>query len=361
MRRSRFGASVRAAAVGGLLVFGAGTVWAQNATITGKVTDEQGRPLGGASVVVQGTPNGAATNVQGSYTITLSPDRATGQQVTIVARYLGKSPGSRTITLTAGSHTVDFELKDDPLRLDELVVTGVSEATSTKKLAFAVGRVSADQLQETPGVTALGALAGKVSGVRLVQASGEPGTTPTIRLRGSTSISGSQDPLIILDGTITRLTMADIAAEDIERVEVIKGAAASSLYGSDAANGVIQIFTKRGANLADGKLLVTSRNEGGVSFLSNRIPTANAHAFFRWSPAAPPRAASASADQLRQSHQRAGRRRRQPIPDLLRSTARTLGHGVFLANYVSVGQRRGQTNFNASFQNTRTEGVVFGS
>ncbi len=360
MRRSASAGFLRAGAFAVVLGFGAQVAWAQDATITGRVTDDQGRPLGGASVVVQGTPNGAATNVNGQYTIVVSPDRARGQQVTVVARYLGKAPGSRVITLAPGTQTVDFELKDDPLRLNEIVVTGVSEATSTKKLAFAVGRVSADQLQETPGVTALGALAGKVAGVRLVETTGEPGTAPTIRLRGATSIVGSQNPLIIIDGTISRLSLADIASEDIERVEVIKGAAASSLYGSDAANGVIQIFTKRGATLADGKLLVTARNEGGASFITKRIPNANAHAFevdpcnttssgvcFRRSPGGTriPKA-NGIAD--------------NPYPDFYDHQDRVLGPGVFLTNYASVGQRRGQTNFNASFQNTRTEGVVFG-
>src|SRR6185295_12698506 len=154
-----------------------------------------------------------------------------------------------------------------------------NEATSTKKLPFAVGKVSADQLQETPGVTALSGLAGKVAGVRVVAASGEPGSAPSIRLRGATSISGSQEPLVIIDGTISRATLADIASEDIERIEVIKGAAASSLYGSDAANGVVQIFTKRGKNLADGKLLVTFRNEAGASFVTKRIGVSQAHAY----------------------------------------------------------------------------------
>lgn len=360
MRRSARAVLLRAGAVAAMLGFGAQPGWAQDATITGKVTDEQGRPLGGVSVVVQGTPNGAATNAAGTYTIVVSSDRVRGQQVTVVARYLGKAPGSRVITLSPGTQTIDFQLRDDPLRLEELVVTGVSEATSTKKLAFAVGKVSADQLQETPGVTALAALQGKVSGVRLVQTSGEPGTAPSIRLRGATSISGSQDPLIIIDGTITRLGLEDIASEDIERVEVVKGAAASSLYGSDAANGVVQIFTKRGANLADGKLLVTTRNEGGASFLTKRIPNANAHAF-----QVDPCSTSPSGVCFRRTA--GGNRIPEPdavadnqYPEYFDQQDRVLQPGLFLTNYVSVGQRRGQTNFNASFQNTRTEGVIFG-
>lgn len=350
---------LRAGAVAVLFTLTAQAAWAQ-ATISGKVTDAQGRPIGGANVLLVGLSNGGATNQSGVYTIAVAASNTSGRSVTISARFLGKKLSTKTIVLSQGSQTVDFQLADDPFRLDELVVTGVSEATSTKKLAFAVGKVSADQLQETPGVSALGALAGKVAGVRLVQTNGEPGTAPAIRLRGATSISGSQDPLIIVDGTITRISLADIASEDIERIEVVKGAAASSLYGSDAANGVVQIFTKRGANLADGKLSVTTRNEGGASFLTKMIPNANAHAF-------KVKACDSFPSGVCFARNPAGNRQNEPDGIADNPYPRYFDHqdevsrpGVFLTNYLSVGQRRGQTNFNASFQNTRTEGVILG-
>lgn len=342
------------------LLFGAGQAQAQ-ATITGKVSDTNGQPLGGAQVVIRELASfGATTASNGTYTIVVTADRARGQSLTLVARYLGKSPSTKAITLNQGSQEVNFTLRDDPLRLEDVVVTGVTTETSTKKLAFAVGKVSADQLQETPGVTALSGLVGKVAGVRVVTASGEPGSAPSIRLRGATSISGSQEPLIIIDGTISRATLADISAEDIERIEVIKGAAASSLYGSDAANGVVQIFTKRGKNLADGKLLVTVRNEGGVSFLSKRIPNANAHAFqVEPDPANP--------GEIRFKRDGAGNRIPEAdgiadnkYPKYYDQQALVIKPGLFYTNYLSIGQRRGATNFNASFQNTHTEGVVFG-
>ena len=101
---------------------------------------------------------GASSAANGTYTIVIASDRAKGQSLTLVARYLGKSPSTKPITLNEGRQEINFTLRDDPLRLDELVVTGVNEATSTKKLPFAVGRVSADQIQDVPGTTALGAL-----------------------------------------------------------------------------------------------------------------------------------------------------------------------------------------------------------
>ena len=350
---------LRTGAVALLLALSAQAAWAQ-ATIAGKVTDAEGRPIGGANVLLVGLSNGGATNANGVYTIVVGAQSAKGQAVTITARFLGKKPGTKSINLTSGTQTVDFQLANDPLRLDELVVTGVSEATSTKKLAFAVGKVSADQLQETPGVTALGALQGKVAGVRLVETNGEPGTAPSIRLRGATSISGSQEPLVIIDGTITRLSLADVASEDIERIEVVKGAAASSLYGSDAANGVIQIFTKRGANLADGKLLVVARNEGGASFLTKRIPNANAHAYKVTTCSDFPSGVCFDRDKKGNRIPEPDGIADNPYPQYFDHQGEVVQPGVFLTNYLSVGQRKGQTNFNASFQNSKTEGVIFG-
>ncbi|HEU5219442.1 MAG TPA: SusC/RagA family TonB-linked outer membrane protein [Gemmatimonadales bacterium] len=355
MKRSpAFTTLLRTGGIAALLALGAAKAQAQ-ATITGRVTDTDGQPLGGAQVGIRELASFSATTAtNGTYTIVIPEDRAKGQSLTLIARYLGKAPGTKAITINAGRQEVNFSLRADPLRLDELVVTGVNEATSTKKLGFAVGKVSADQLQETPGVTALSGLAGKVAGVRVVAASGEPGSAPSIRLRGATSISGSQEPLIIIDGTISRATLADIASEDIERIEVIKGAAASSLYGSDAANGVVQIFTKRGKSLADGKLSVQVRNEVGASFLTKRIPNGNATNF----------EVGTDGQFLRNS---GGARISEPdgvadnpYPKYFDHQAEILHPGVFYTNYLSIGQRRGSTNFNASFENTHTEGVIFG-
>lgn len=338
-----------------LAAMGVGQAVAQNAAvITGTVTSERGDPLGGATVIVNSTNFGASAATNGVYSITISANAVRGQTVTLTARYLGFRPVTREITLTAGSQEQNFTLTPDPLRLDELVVTGVSEATSTKKLTFAVGRVSEAQLQEVPGTSALGALAGKVAGVKVQNATGEPGNAPNIRLRGATSIGGRQDPLIIVDGVITRATLADIAGEDIERIEVVKGAAASSLYGSDAANGVINIFTKRGANLADGKLQVIARAEVGRSFLPKRIPTTQAHIF----------QIDANGDYIRNAGGS-----RVPEPDGIADNPYKIAYpnddalitgGQFWTGYAQVAQRRGNTNFSGSYQHTKNEGIIFG-
>jgi TonB-linked SusC/RagA family outer membrane protein len=324
------------------------------AVITGKVTAEGGRPIGGASVFFPDFHLGANTGPDGSYTIRLPADRVKGQTVQLTARYIGYSPVQHAVTLTPGTQEQSFSLTRDVVQLNEVVVTGTGSATETKKIPFAVGVVSADQLKETPSVTALGGLAGKVPGVSVLDASGEPGAPPAIRLRASTSITGTQDPLVIIDGAATHFTLADINSEDIERIEVVKGAAASSLYGSNAANGVIQIFTKRGASNPEGELVVTVRNEVGRSLVPKLIPRAEAHA---WQ-------IDAQGNYLRTP---GGDRIPEPdgIADnpykvIYNPQKEALHTGTFLTNYISAGQRKGTTNYNASFQNTKTDGILFG-
>ncbi len=352
MNQSRLGSFLVGSAA--CLALAAAPLAAQNAAvITGKVVSDRGDPLGGATVIVNNTNFGATTAPNGQYTITISASAARGQTVTLTARFLGFRPLIRQVRVNLGTQEQDFTLESDPLRLDELVVTGVSEATSTKKLTFAVGKVSESQLQEVPGTSALQALQGKVSGVRIISNTGEPGNAPNIKLRGATSIGGRQDPLIIVDGIITRATLADIAGEDIERVEVVKGAAASSLYGSDAANGVIQIFTKRGANLAEGKLQVIARIEGGASYLPKRIPNANAHAWQVDGTGNYVRAGGARVAELDGIAD-------NPYLTFFDHQAAVVDAGLFWTGYMSVGQRRGNTNFHASFQSQDNEGVVFG-
>src|SRR5712691_10517538 len=257
MRNLTFSAPLCASAFFALFAVG-GEAQAQSAVITGKVTGRAGEPLGGVIVAIDELRTAVATTTSGTYTLTVAPEKTKRQTVTLRARYIGYKPEAKQITLTPGTQTQDLELEFDPLQLEAVVVTGVAEATEAKKLTFAVGHVDASQLNQAPAVSALGALEGKVAGVRLIQGSGAPGSEPAIRLRGATAITtpsscpsqpcastNASGPLIVVDGTISHNTLADISSEDIERIEVVKGAAASSLYGSNAANGVIQVFTNR--------------------------------------------------------------------------------------------------------------------
>ena len=266
-----------AGAVAALTLF-AGTAGGQSVVFSGRVVSA-GTPLGGASVGIPELSVGAITSLDGRYSFTLDISKTTGRTVNMVARYIGFKPVRLPIVLAVGRVEKDFDLEKDVMNLEQIVVTGVSDATSQKKTAFSVAVVDIAQLKEVPGVSPLASLSGKIAGASVVTVSGQPGAAPAIRLRSPASITGRTDPLIIIDGTITRLSLADIASEDIERVEVIKGAAASSLYGSDAANGVVQIFTKRGGSLAEGQTYFNTRNEYGQSYLPRKVPGNQSHAY----------------------------------------------------------------------------------
>jgi TonB-linked SusC/RagA family outer membrane protein len=384
MRTPRFGPLLVGSAAAALVVLIASPLPAQQgAVITGRVTSERGEPLGGANVVVANSNFGAATAANGTYTITIGAAAVRGQQVVLTVRYISYRPGTRTVTLTPGTQEQNFELQPDPFRLEEVIVTGVADATDRRKLSFTVGTVGPQELQQVPGASALVALQGKVAALRLVPNSAQPGGEPSIRLRGATSISGRQDPLYIVDGVITRFGLADVAPEDVERVEVIKGAAASSLYGSDAANGVVQVATKRGSSLPDGALRVTTRTEAGINRMPKRMQFSRSHAWeveetpgycvatglAQDDPSTPEDESEAwtiapNANYcLNEDDARITKPdgiADNPFPVYYDHWNAVVDNGAFWTGYVSLGQRRGNTNFNVSFQNTRNQGVIFG-
>ena len=352
IRRSlRFAAAVAA--------FGAGAslAEAQSAIFSGKVSSE-GRPLGGASVGIPEIGAGTITSVDGKYSFTVDVAKYGARGVNLVVRYIGYKPKRLPITLAAGRVDKDFALDKDILNLDQVVVTGVNAETSQKKTAFAVAVVDQTAIKEAPAISPVGSLAGRIAGASVAAVSGQPGSEPAIRLRSATSLGGKQDPLIIVDGTITRLGLADINSQDIDHVEVIKGAAASSLYGSDAANGVIQIFTKRGANLADGQATFTVRNEFGQSYLPKKVGL-NTSTAFLLDPSNTTGLSKGfkldangnriSADDDISSN---------TYPFIFDALSAVYKPGQTMSNYISIGQRKGATNFNASIQNIQESGVL---
>ena len=252
---------------------------AQDVVITGRVvSDRGGQPVAGATVLISELGIGGLTNAVGNYTLTVPAVRVRGQSVTLLARYIGFVAQRRAVTLSAGRQVQEFTLVTDANRLTEVVVTGVSVATERTKVPFAVTRIDS---AATPvvGVNPLSQIQGKVPGANIVAASGRPGTPPSVLLRGPKSINAtgrSQEPLYIVDGVILNGTIADINGNEIESVEVVKGAAASSLYGSQAANGVIQITTKRGRLARDG-VRFGARTEYGASDIEREIGIAQRH------------------------------------------------------------------------------------
>jgi TonB-linked SusC/RagA family outer membrane protein len=243
----------------------------QGATITGRVTSEFGQPIDQANVYINELTISVGTNAQGAFTITIPAARVSGQAMNLRVRAIGYQPGVVPIRITAGSQTQNFELKQDVNRLNEVVVTGVvGDGVERSKVPFSVGRVTNEDLP-VPALDPVTALEGKVAGVRIASTSGQPGSTPEVMLRGPTSINAqgrSQQPLFVVDGVVLNVGSFDeLGGLDIESVEVVKGAAGASIYGATAANGVIVIKTKRGANQEGVK--ITARTEYGFSDLNS--------------------------------------------------------------------------------------------
>ena len=326
-------------------------------TITGKVTNETGMPMAGVNVFVTGTSMGTTTAQSGSYTIVIPDVAANGAKATLTARFIGFVPQMKPVTLSAGAQTQDFVLKADPFRLEEVVVTGVADATSAKKLSFSVAQVTEDQVRAVPGNDPIAALAGKVSGAKIQSGIGNPGGTPAIRLRGSTNLSvGASTPLIIVDGVITKNSIADLDAQDIENIEVLKGAAAASFYGSDAANGVINITTKRGKNLADNHLTVTGRSEYGQSGIAHWISLNHSHDYLT-NPDGSIQLVSGS--RVVDPNQISDNPYPSSGPGEWRNQLQTwLGNNSYYNNDVQAGLRRGNTNFNSSFSTNHNGGIL---
>lgn len=252
------------------LLFQLATVLAMaQVQISGKVTGADGKGIPSVSVQVRSTTFGAVTNEGGTYSFNavLKPGN-----YTLEFSGIGfKTVQQALVVGSASSYAANAELAEDAMNLDEVVVTGVSAGTTRKQLGSYVSTVKADQLTKGATGNVLAALQGKTAGAQIIQNSGDPGGGISVRLRGISSVNSSSEPLYIVDGVIinnatTRVTntsanydgqtfvgtigqnrLADINPADIERIEVLNGAAAAAIYGSRANAGVVQIFTKRGS------------------------------------------------------------------------------------------------------------------
>jgi len=239
---------------------------AAQGTIRGTTTDAAtGAPLPNVQIRVDGTALGATSGTTGEYVIAGVP----AGTHSVSARRVGYAPEQATVSL-AGIATItqNFALRAAAVTLSEVVVTGVGAPTTKRQLGNTIETVSGESVERAPGVTSIDqALQGKVTGAVISENSGQPGGGISIRLRGTNSILGGAEPLYVIDGVLVDNSsealvslsgnaprgnqalsnrMGDFDPADVERIEVLKGAAAAALYGARANNGVIQIFTKRG-------------------------------------------------------------------------------------------------------------------
>ena len=256
------------------------TVAAAQLTITGRITSDAGVGLPTAQVLIEGTTIGTATNDDGVYRLVVPAPR-TG--MVLLVRSIGYKPARQIITQIDGTITQDFRLTTDVLKLGEVVVTASRGETERTTLGTTIATVSGDELAQAGVPQIDAALTGKVSGALVQQASGTPGGGTSVRIRGLSTLSRSAEPLWIVDGVIidnsstqlidlggyTSNRVADIDPNEIERIEIVKGAAAAALYGSRANDGVVQIFTKRGRS---GALRTTFRVSAGSDDVERRVP-----------------------------------------------------------------------------------------
>jgi TonB-dependent starch-binding outer membrane protein SusC len=260
----------------------------QTVTITGKVTDvETQQALPGASVLVVGTSTGTITDADGNFSLNVNTG---AKSIKIAISFIGYANTTFDVAVVNGSAApVNAALLPDIQSLDEVVVTGTSVATSKRQLGNAISTLQAKDFQSGTGTSIDQLLTGKVAGAQITQNSGNPAGGISIRLRGPSTINGSSDPLFIIDGVIVnndspqlvdlggyaQNRLVDINPNDIERIEVIKGAAAAAIYGSRANNGVVQIFTKRGK---EGKAQIEFSTQFRVNEVRKTLPF-NQHPF----------------------------------------------------------------------------------
>jgi len=244
--------------------------------VSGTVTDAKtGDKLVGANVIVEGTETGTSTNVDGNYTLTIPAGLSSAK---VTARYIGFKQASVIVT---ASGTQDFSLAEDVLKMDAVMVTGVAGALTKTKTPFAIDKIDADVLEMAPSTTVESMIRGKSAGVKVVKASGEPGYAASVQLRGATSINSSgrsQAPLYIIDGiiidpSVSGSPMGDISPDDVQSIEIVKGASGASEYGARAANGVIAITTKRGSEIGMGQTRFNYKMEQGYNQLNGSIET----------------------------------------------------------------------------------------
>jgi TonB-dependent starch-binding outer membrane protein SusC len=233
------------------------TSQAQDVNVGGKVTDGKGNGLPGVSITVKGTTKGANSDMDGNYTIS-APSSST-----LVFSFIGFA--SQEIAI-GNQSKIDVTLSDDIKSLEEVVVVGYGTA-KRKDVTGTVTSVSSKDFNAGVNPNPLQAIQGRVAGLVITQPNGDPNTSPTVRLRGYTSLAGGSDPLYVVDGIIG-VPITTISPTDIETMDVLKDASASAIYGSRAANGVIIITTKRGKS---GRATVTFNNYIGMDVISNNL------------------------------------------------------------------------------------------
>ena len=242
-----------------LLFMACTIIYAQKIEVSGTVVDQIGETVIGAQVMEKGSQNGALTDIDGNFKLTVE------KGAVLVIRYIGFQPQE-----IPAAPKMQITLKEDEQNLQEVVVTGYTTQRKAD-LTGAVSVVSVDELQKQNENNPIKALQGRVPGMN-ISADGTPSGAATVRIRGIGTLNNN-DPLYIIDGVPTKSGMHELNGNDIESIQVLKDAASASIYGSRAANGVIIITTKKGK---DGKVKVDFDASIAASFYANKMEVLNA-------------------------------------------------------------------------------------
>lgn len=238
--------------------------FAQQVQVTGTVKDNAGNPVAGATILVEGTTNGTTSNADGSYSISAASD------ATLLVSFIGYQSQKLAI---AGKTRIDIVLNEDSQAIDDVIVVAFGTA---KKEAFtgSAAVIKSDDIVKSQQSNVAQALAGKVAGVQLTNTSGQPGTSPDIRIRGFSSLNAGNGPLWIVDGMPYSGDLNNLNPNDIESMTVLKDAASNALYGARGANGVVMITTKKAKSKEavisfDAKWGVNSRAVKDYEYITN--------------------------------------------------------------------------------------------
>jgi len=236
---------------------------AQTKPITGKILDAAGLPIPNATIKIKGAKVGTSAAADGTFKLNAKEG----------ATLIVSAVGYETREIGTGSQsTVSIQLSQDTKSLSEVVVTGIGTATSKKKVAITVHSIGADKLPQVPGASIDQALVGKIAGAQISTSSGNPGAPVSIQLRGPNTIQGGSQPMILVDGVeMQASTLNTLDLNMVDKIEVVPGGASATIYGAQGANGVINIFTKKGKP-GTARIDLSSR----VSF-ENYINVGNVH------------------------------------------------------------------------------------
>ena len=376
------GRSVLAALVSSVALAGLASAAAAQTPATGQITgvvsdSASGQPLNAAQVSVAGTTLAVQTDATGRYNLARVP----AGTHTVQVRRLGFQPREvpRVVVTAGAATTVDVRLRSSPLQLEAVVSTGIVDPTAGTRVPFTVGRIDAADAP-VPATNALETIQGKMAGVTVVP-SGQPGGGTNLMLRSPTSINKSNAPLVVVDGVILSQSFdassADLQSLDIESVEVVKGAAAASLYGSRASSGVIQIRTRRGSNIGEGATRVTARSEVGTNQLAGEIPWSSNHYYQTdgsgqyLNAAGQVPTCAPELDPVECQEFRRTQRTPRPIHERFQDVDyldpvydqvdRFFDPGQFFKNSINIAQNGDRTNWFLSLVNSREDGVVLNS